>query len=126
MKRNSRYKIITLILLVSLITVLFSGCTEDNNNQKEVTKLLIYYSTSSDKNVNFSLKLSTEDTVIFNDTIEPEPGESIYNSKADDGVYHVIVYFKNKKSEMDFKPNGQNSLSILIKNDNIELQEVTD
>lgn len=130
MSKTNKMKVILLVLLLSIIiSLLISVCINESNkndNTKDEANITIYYSTSSNENETFLLIVSSENNEIYNQTLSPEPGELIYNGDANDSIYHISVNWNNKTDEIDFKPTRQNSLSLVIKNNNVELKEVSD
>lgn len=128
-KGKISFKILCGFVVFMLLFFLFTGCIENNaSNDDEETNpnLLIYYSSSSNENETFIMKIFTDGEMIKNDTMSPNPGDSLYNIKGDEGEYHIKVEWDNKTSELDFRPNGQNSVSVVIDENNIELQEISD
>lgn len=114
------------ILLIILILAL-SGCIviRDEEERKPVYFLLTY-STSSDIEDNVSIAITTNNVEVFNQTIIPTTGSRIYREEASGYQYHVTAVWNNKTAEADFKPDGYNTLFLTIRNNNIELQEITE
>ena len=63
---------------------------------------------------------------MFNKTINPTIGSEIYREKASGAEYTVIVDYNENREGIEFIPNGLNHLSLIVRTNSIELQEISD
>lgn len=122
-----KYKIL-LILIIFLIIVL-SGCINNQKNDNNKNDLndeiyfLLTYSTESDIEENVTIIIKKGSTEILNQTLKPERGYEIYREKANGEEYNVKAIWNNRTSELSFKPKGNNTLFLIIRNNELRLSE---
>ncbi|MCK5561652.1 MAG: hypothetical protein KAJ51_13705 [Thermoplasmata archaeon] len=118
---------LVMIIIILMSLIMFIGCLgNDNGKNDSQIYFLLSYSTSSDIEDNVTVIISTNNIEVFNDTIIPQKGSEIYREKASGNSYNVIAIWNNNITKMNFEPSGLNSLSLSIRNQQIELQEITD
>ena len=119
------YLITALLILVGFTL----GCVDNkNNNEGEADDVFFsfYYSTSSDVEETIFIRIVVLDNEIFNETVVPVKGALIYNERSRGNSYRIYVEWDNRTAKGEFKPNGSNTLFLVIRFGNINLKEVTD
>lgn len=124
MKKGSLFSIIIIIIL---FTISLTGCfSDEENGGSDRIYFLLYYSKNSNIEKNVSVLIITKNIEVFNRTIDPTLGSEIYREKASGAEYSVIADWNNNRAGIEFVPDGSNALSLIVRNNYIELQEITD
>ena len=117
--------VLLLVLAIFIICFIVFMYGQKDNGEGEPF-FYLSYSTSSDVEESIQVIIDTNGIEVFNATLIPEKGRPIYHEEAQGDIYHVKVIWNDTVSQMDFRPNGLNTLSLSIRNGIIGLKEITD
>ena len=124
MKKGS---VLSILIVILLFTISFTGCfSDDDNRGSNQIYFILYYSKNSNIEENVSVLIETQRIEVFNKTINPTIGSEIYREKASGAEYTVIVDYNENREGIEFIPNGLNHLSLIVRTNSIELQEISD